>query len=154
MGDAAGRPAGGEPPGVGQPAPGRLVVLGAGPGPPDRRDRWLRPAGLLAVVVAWEGVARLGLVSPLFLPPPSAVLAEGLAMVKSGELARHLLASLTRIAAGFLVGAMAGTVAGLALGTARLCEALGNPLIAAAYPIPKIALLPCGWESGRPPRWP
>jgi NitT/TauT family transport system permease protein len=47
-----------------------------------------------------------------------------------------------RIGAGFALGAGTGTALGLVLGTSRVVEAMGNPLIAATYPIPKIALLP------------
>src|SRR5262249_38305966 len=104
-----------------------------------------RRVGAVAVVVllaGWEAVARLGLVPPLFLPPPSSVVGEAARMMASGELARHLPGSLIRIGLGFALGAGIGTAAGLALGASRLAEAVGNPLIAVTYPVPKIALLP------------
>lgn len=107
------------------------------------RDR--RLAGLassLGLLLLWEAVARLGWVPPLFLPPPSDVVIEAARMAGSGELPRHLGVSLARIGLGFALGAAAGTATGLVLGSSRLAEALGNPLIAATYPIPKIALLP------------
>jgi NitT/TauT family transport system permease protein len=97
---------------------------------------------LAAVVAAWEAAARLGWAPPLFLPAPTAVLGEAARMTGSGELARHLGISLARVGLGFAVGAGAGTVVGLALGRSRMLRAIGDPLIAATYPIPKIALLP------------
>jgi NitT/TauT family transport system permease protein len=119
------------------------TVIYEGGAPGRGRDRRLTGlAGSLGLLLAWEGVARLGWVPPLFLPPPSAVLVEAARMAGSGELPRHLGVSLARIAAGFTLGGAAGTLAGLVLGSSRLAEALGNPLIAATYPIPKIALLP------------
>jgi NitT/TauT family transport system permease protein len=43
---------------------------------------------------------------------------------------------------GFGLGALGGVSVGLAVGVFSLAEAIGNPLIAATFPIPKIALLP------------
>lgn len=121
---------------------GRVVVYEPGPGAEAGPGRLPGVLALAAALLGWEAVARFGWVSPLFLPPPSAVAAEGARMVASGEILRHLGASLLRIGLGFAVGAAAGTAVGLALGVSRLAEAVGNPLIAAAYPIPKIAMLP------------
>jgi NitT/TauT family transport system permease protein len=121
---------------------GRTVVYDSAPVAEGPDRRLLGAASVLALVVLWEASSRVGWVPPLFLPPPSRVVAEAGRMVASGELARHLALSLLRIALGFALGALAGTLVGLALGTSRLAEAVGNPLIAATYPLPKIALLP------------
>jgi NitT/TauT family transport system permease protein len=99
-------------------------------------------AALALLGLAWEAVARLQWVPPLFLPPPTAILGEASRMARSGELWRHLVVSLGRVGAGFGLGAAVGTALGLLLGSSRVLWALGNPLIAATYPIPKIALLP------------
>ncbi|HEV8676793.1 MAG TPA: ABC transporter permease [Methylomirabilota bacterium] len=120
----------------------RVVVYDATNAPAGGERRGVGVASLAALLLVWEAVGRLGWVSPLFLPPPTAVAAEAARMVASGELLRHLGVSLVRIAWGFAVGAAAGTALGLVLGASRLAEAIGNPLIAATYPIPKIALLP------------
>ncbi|PYN34164.1 MAG: ABC transporter permease [Candidatus Rokuibacteriota bacterium] len=63
-------------------------------------------------------------------------------MLRSGELLTHVLTSLRRIVLGFGLGALGGVLVGLAVGFSSLAEAVGNPLIAATFPIPKIALLP------------
>jgi NitT/TauT family transport system permease protein len=106
------------------------------------RHRLTSVAAFAALLLTWEAVARVGWVSALFLPAPTAIAAEAARMAASGELLRHLAASLVRVGLGFAVGAGAGTAAGLLLGASRLADAVGNPLIAATYPIPKIALLP------------
>jgi NitT/TauT family transport system permease protein len=90
----------------------------------------------------WETVGRLSLVSPLFLPPPSDILVEGWELLRSGQLAWHVGVSLLRISSGFLLAALLGTLTGILLGSSRLAEAVGNPILAAAFPIPKIAILP------------
>jgi ABC-type nitrate/sulfonate/bicarbonate transport system permease component len=81
-------------------------------------------------------------VPALFLPSPVGVLAAGWDMLRTGELLTHLATRLQRIALGFGLGALGGVAVGLAVGVFSLAEAVGNPLIAATFPIPKIALLP------------
>lgn len=103
---------------------------------------WMPAAAILGLFAAWELVCRSGLVSALFLPAPTAILAAGWEMVANGELAANAAASLGRIGAGFAIGSAAGVLIGLAVGFSRLAEAVGNPVIYALYPIPKLALLP------------
>ncbi len=120
----------------------RVVVYESAPILPGEPHRLASVISLGAVLAGWEAITRLQLVSPLFLPPPTVVLGEGVRMLASGELSRHVAISLARVGLGFAVGAAVGTALGLLLGGSRLAEAIGHPLIAAAYPIPKIALLP------------
>ena len=104
--------------------------------------RVLRVIALLALVAAWEAVARLGWVPVLFLPSPAGVVIEAAEMLRSGELVGHLAASLSRLLLGFAIGAALGVAAGVAVGFFAVAEAVGTPVIAATFPIPKIALLP------------
>ncbi|HKW90711.1 MAG TPA: ABC transporter permease [Methylomirabilota bacterium] len=107
---------------------------------PDHRT--VRVVALICVVLLWEAVTRTGWVSSLFLPSPLGVLAEGYDMARSGQLLVHLLTSLQRLAWGFGVGALAGISVGVAVGFFSLADAVVQPIIAATFPIPKIALLP------------
>jgi NitT/TauT family transport system permease protein len=102
----------------------------------------LRVLALVALLVAWEMVARIGWVPVLFLPSPLGVLAEGWSMLVSGELLGHLAASLKRLLLGFAIGGGLGVVVGIAVGFFSVAEAVGTPIIAATFPVPKIALLP------------
>lgn len=104
--------------------------------------RTLRVVALLGIVALWEALARAGWVPVLFLPSPLGVLAEAWDMIRSGELAGHVASSLHRLVVGFAVGAGLGVAVGIAVGFFALAEAVGTPLIAATFPIPKIALLP------------
>jgi NitT/TauT family transport system permease protein len=118
------------------PVPARARAL-------ERREHPVaRVVGLAGVLALWELVTRTGWVPPLFLPSPLGVLAAGVEMVQSGELLTHLATSLGRILLGFGLGALGGVAVGLAVGVFSLAEAVGTPLIAATFPIPKIALLP------------
>ena len=104
--------------------------------------RSLRVVALVGLLVAWEAVARLGWVPVLFLPSPLGVLGEGAEMLRSGELLGHVASSLSRLLLGFAIGAMLGVAVGIAVGFFAVAEAIGTPVIAATFPIPKIALLP------------
>jgi len=104
--------------------------------------RGLRVLSLVGLVVLWEIVARIGWVPVLFLPSPLGVLAEAGEMLRSGELLGHLAASLSRLLLGWALGAALGIVVGVAVGFFAMAEAVGTPVIAATFPIPKIALLP------------
>jgi len=118
------------------PAPDRTRAL-------ERREHPLvRALALAGLLVLWELVTRTGWVPALFLPSPLSVIQTGAAMLRSGELLTHVLTSLRRIVLGFGLGALGGVLVGLAVGFSSLAEAVGNPLIAATFPIPKIALLP------------
>ena len=118
------------------PVPDRAPAL-------ERRDHpALRVAALVALLVLWELVTRTGRIPALFLPSPLGVIDAGVEMVRSGELVSHIATSLRRIVLGFGLGALGGVSVGLAVGFWSVAAAVGNPLIAATFPIPKIALLP------------
>ena len=100
---------------------------------------WL---SLCLILATWEAVVRSGSVNSLYLPSPLSIAETLFEMILSGEIAVNLLASLQRILFGFFIGASAGILVGLLFGFSRLAEAVGNPIVYALYPIPKIALLP------------
>ena len=107
-----------------------------------RQRPWIGAATITVLVLAWQAGSASGLIPALFLPSPLGVLAAGVDMLRTGELLTHLVTSLGRILLGFGLGALGGVSVGLAVGVFSLAEAVGNPLIAATFPIPKIALLP------------
>jgi NitT/TauT family transport system permease protein len=63
-------------------------------------------------------------------------------MLKTGLIFKHLFASLSRILLGFLIACTLGVAVGILTGFFSIPEAIGNPIIAATFPIPKIAILP------------
>lgn len=103
---------------------------------------WVSTLSLIGLIILWEIVCRASSVPELYLPSPSAILLTGWDMLASGELLINAKASMYRIGWGFVIGSIAGIVLGLATGFFRLAEAVGNPIVHALYPIPKIALLP------------
>jgi NitT/TauT family transport system permease protein len=107
-----------------------------------REHRLSRALALFGLLLVWELLSESGVVPSLFLPSPISVGRELLRMLLSGELVLHIVASMKRLLAGFLLGAFAGIAIGVAVGFFSLVEAIGQPLIAAAFPVPKIAALP------------
>ena len=100
----------------------------AAPAPSGRLRRFARPAlGLLLPVglaLAWEIIVWLGWSNGRLVPPPTKVFATIMELARSGELGRHIMATLTRVVAGFGLGVIAGTLLGAAFNHAELVPAL------------------------------
>lgn len=92
--------------------------------------------------LAWELLARAGLLSRIFLPAPSIIFAFAVQSTLKGELPAALGTTLGRIAAGFILGGTAGLTLGWAMGTSTRLRRLMDPFIAALHPVPKIAIFP------------
>jgi NitT/TauT family transport system permease protein len=101
-------------------------------------------AGLVfsGLFAAWSVVAYSGLVSALFLPTPTRVLAAGVELFQSGDLWRDLLSSNLRIWVGFLLATAVSLPIGLLAGNSRLCEALIEPLLGFLRYLPVPAFIP------------
>ena len=85
---------------------------------------------------------RSGWISALTLPRPSAVALTLFRLWETGLLWAHLLPSLQRLAVGASLGLAAGIGLGVLIGLFSHIRAGLVPLVAALFPIPKIALLP------------
>src|SRR6201992_3603366 len=97
---------------------------------------------VLTIVALWEAVARAGLASPLFLPAFTTVVAEWWTVCAGGSLVSHLLTSLFRAFAGLFGATIVGVLLGIAMARSRLVHWMFDPVIALAFPSPKIAFLP------------
>jgi NitT/TauT family transport system permease protein len=107
-----------------------------------RRIAYAGPLTILGLLALWQLVADLGLVSQLVLPGPWRILRALWAMAQTGELWLHVATSLRRLVLGWTIGAAAGIVLGLLIGISSLARSIGIPIVAALFPIPKIAMLP------------
>ena len=105
---------------------------------PAAVQHWIVP---IAVVAAWEGFGRAGMM-PRYLPAPTFIVRALFEVAADGELARAVATSLYRVAAGFLLGTGAGTLVGLGAGTVPGIRHFFDPLVAFLYAVPKIAFLP------------
>jgi ABC-type nitrate/sulfonate/bicarbonate transport system permease component len=103
---------------------------------------FIRYLPLLMLALAWEAVARLGLVSSLALPPLSRVTAAWLDLLADGELLWNALFSLYRAGLGLALAVVIGAALGIAMAWWRAVDALVGPLVEVLYPMPKSALIP------------
>lgn len=113
---------------------------GGGFRPATRRGVGLAVFAVLIILAEWG--TRTGWIGPLTLPRPSDVARVLADLWETGRLWTHLIPSLTRLAVGSLMGVSAGIIIGIAIGLFSLLRAGLVPLVAAIFPIPKIALLP------------
>lgn len=123
------------------PENGRPVPFRGG-GFSPKRVRFVAPVVFLSLLVLWELGSRSGFISPLVMPAPSEALGALGDLVRSGLLFKHLSASLWRLVIGFTCGTLLGLTVGTLIGLYSLPRATFAPLVAALFPIPKIALLP------------
>ncbi|MBT3140068.1 ABC transporter permease [Phaeobacter gallaeciensis] len=113
---------------------------GGGFRPEAKRGAGLVVFVVLLLVIEWG--TRAGWISNLTLPRPSDVGATLAGLAQSGMLWTHLVPSLTRLVVGAALGISVGIGVGVMIGLFSYVRAGLVPLVAAMFPIPKIALLP------------
>ena len=105
---------------------------------PERLLGWIIPHQSIAV-----GNARAReVLPPNWLPAPSAIGQTIYEMAVAGELWKHVEITLVRVAAGFLVGATAGTLLGGLTGYLPVARKLLDPTLQALRSVPSIAWVP------------
>ncbi|MGI0494848.1 ABC transporter permease [Alkalinema pantanalense CENA528] len=129
---------------------------------PSRQHTYLRPSvfwsirqgfpkrlSLLIVTLAlavpllfWAIFSYAGLVPPMFLPTPTAVLQAGMTMFAENNLLVDVLASSGRVLAGFLVAALIGVPMGIAMGTFYSMDSLFAPIVGTVRYMPVTAFVP------------
>lgn len=122
--------------------------------PRVRRLRWpfsrqlsLSLLSVAVLLLLWWSVTALGLVAPLFLPPPQQVLHKLLVIAgpqgfMDATLWQHLGASLTRMLVALFFAALIGIPVGIAMGLSPAVRGLLDPLIELYRPVPPLAYLP------------
>lgn len=111
----------------------------------EQGSAWLRRIGPytpLMLLVIWELASRGGLLDVRFFPAPSQIVGTFVEMLMDGELIHHSLMTLSRIAVGFVSGAVPGVLLGILLGTVRNVRLLLEPIFTSLLPIPKVAIFP------------
>ncbi len=113
-------------------------------GPKPRRSSLALLGFVLPVLLAllWEGLVAAGIANGRLMPPPSVIGRTLRDLAASGELLTHATATLSRVAAGFGLGALAGTVLGALTGALPVARRLLDPTLQALRAIPSIAWVP------------
>lgn len=104
--------------------------------------RWVGFVVFAVVLFIAEWGTRAGWISALTLPRPYEVLITFQNLYTSGLLFDHLFPSLSRLFMGALIGVTSGISIGVLIGLFSYVRAGLVPVVAAIFPIPKIALLP------------
>ena len=97
---------------------------------------------VVALLAAWELVARSGVVTPFQLPALSKVLERIWSDAVSGDLAVNTAVTLYRAMVGFFIAAVGGVVLGMAMSRNAVAQWFFDPIISVGFPMPKIAFLP------------
>jgi len=129
---------------------------------PSRQYRYLKPSvfwnirqefprGLSILLIAvslaiplslWAIVSYAGLVPPMFLPTPTAVIEAGIGMFTQDDLLNDVLISCGRVLAGFIVAAIIGVPIGIAMGTFASMESFFAPFVGTVRYMPVTAFVP------------
>lgn len=129
---------------------------------PTREHRYLQPSvfwsirqgfpgwlSLLIVTISlavplllWAIVSYAGMVPPMFLPTPTAVLQAGITLFTQDGLITDVLVSCARVLAGFIVAAVIGVPMGIAMGTFYSMDSLFAPLVGTVRYMPVTAFVP------------
>jgi sulfonate transport system permease protein len=108
--------------------------------------RWARPLlGLLVPLIlaaGWEVAVHFHLSDGRLLPPPSRIYLEFAELARTGELQRHVIATLLRVAVGFGLGVVSGTLLGALTGYSSLSRGLLDPALQGLRAVPSIAWIP------------
>lgn len=99
-------------------------------------------AGVLTVALLWEFLPRLGLLDSYFIPPLHTVLQAWWELIQSGELARHLKASLVRSGVGFFLAVVLAIPIGAAIAWYRPVREFFQPVLEVYRNTAALALLP------------
>ncbi len=104
---------------------------------------WLQGlAGLVGFALLLEIVPRIGIVSPDYLPPFSAIMVALFKEMTTAEFWTALSDTLEAWAIGLVISVVAGVVIGIAIGSSHVLRTLTHSTIEFLRPIPSVALIP------------
>lgn len=115
--------------------------------------RWMRILALPVIgLAAWEVLVRVGVLQQGLVPAPSTIVSEWTIWIVggagrrldlySGSWLSNVGYSTTRVLQGFGLGASAGVVLGILIGSSRWADRLLDPSVQLIRPIPITAWLP------------
>jgi ABC-type nitrate/sulfonate/bicarbonate transport system permease component len=89
-----------------------------------------------------EVACRLHWLDPVYFPAPTSVTAALIDLLRTGDLWRHLGATVTRAGVGYLLAMLVAVPVGLLMGKFRWVNALLEPLVDALRTMPSAAIIP------------
>ncbi|CAH0345460.1 ABC transporter permease [Bacillus sp. CECT 9360] len=102
-------------------------------------------AGLFTFILflaIWSLLSYGGIVNPLFLPTPTAVLTTAVELLFHGDLLSDIGISFSRVLVGFLAAAIIGIPLGILMGSLKIMEGAFEPIIGFIRYMPASAFIP------------
>ena len=96
----------------------------------------------LTLLILWEVLCVAGFIKPVLLPAPTRVLQTLWELSRSGELLKHVGASMIRVLEGSALAALLGIGLGIGIGLSRTVARVMDLVIQVLKPIPPIAWIP------------
>jgi NitT/TauT family transport system permease protein len=90
----------------------------------------------------WEALARLGVINPFYLPPPSKVAATLFTLFEDGEIWTHIEATFYAALLGLALGVIVGAVLGAAAALLPYVGEILDPVMTVLNAVPRIILAP------------
>lgn len=119
---------------------------------PSSRGRWHRSfvvfmLPIVAMLVIWEAVVRLGVADATILPAPTMIVARAWVLFDplhpgQGVLLMHIAVSLWRALASFVLACLVAIPLGFALGLNNTAYQATSPLLSLLLPLPAVAWTP------------
>jgi ABC-type nitrate/sulfonate/bicarbonate transport system permease component len=106
------------------------------------RERLLYLISPLGLIIIWQLLLMMGIGDRRFIPAPTDIAQRFVTLAASGELEWHTAFTLYRVCIGYVIGAIPAVAIGLLMAMFKPVRVFFDPLIAALFPIPKIALMP------------
>jgi ABC-type nitrate/sulfonate/bicarbonate transport system permease component len=102
---------------------------------------------LAALLLAWEAAASAGWLTVIRFPPPSRLAASFFELATEGFpygafLSTHVVATLRRVLAGYLIALALALPLGLLIGASTLLERMAAPVVAFCRSVATLSLLP------------
>jgi NitT/TauT family transport system permease protein len=101
---------------------------------------WIFP--ILAFILGWEFISRVGIFPSYLFPPFSTVLLTLYFLTVDGILPNNLVSSLFRVIIGFTFGACSGILVGILMGLNSKLELAFSPVFSLLMPIPALGWIP------------
>ncbi len=96
----------------------------------------------LAIILAWQMLADMRLISPIFFPAPSRALDVLIGRIADGSIFAPLGATVLRMIFGWLLACLAGIALGAAIASSRIARDLLEPTLEFLRPLPASAIIP------------
>ncbi len=98
----------------------------------------------LSILLLWQAVTTSGLVQPVFLPSPSATMADLWRGLTSGDLLTLTTSTMQRMIYGWMLASLGGILLGALVGLSLRARYWLTPTLELLRPLPASTLLPVG----------